>query len=172
MTDPTTPAPGAPRALVVTVSTRAAAGVYPDASGPALVELVRQYGFTTADTPTIVPDGPAVGDTLRQAVAEGVTLVLTTGGTGLAADDLTPEQTAPLLDRQVPGLLEAVRVAGVAAGAPAAMLSRGLAGVAGRTLIVNLPGSVRAIRQAMEAIGPALHHAADQIAGGDHTRTD
>lgn len=161
--------PATPRARVITVSTRAAAGVYADASGPALAGAAAGLGFAV-DGLVVVPDGDAVADALREAVAVDVALVLTTGGTGLAPGDVTPEQTAPLLDRWVPGIPEAIRAAGVAAGVPAAMLSRGLAGVADRTLVVNLPGSVRAVRQAMDAVGPALRHAVDQIAGGDHPR--
>ncbi|GEL45903.1 putative molybdopterin biosynthesis protein Mog [Cellulomonas hominis] len=163
------PPAGAPalRARVVTVSTRAAAGVYPDRSGPALAAAVAALGFVV-EGPEVVPDGPPVGAALRSAVAAGVALVVTTGGTGLAPGDDTPEQTAPLLDRDLPGVPEAVRAAGVAAGVPSAMLSRGRAGLAGRTVVVNLPGSVRAVEQAMAAVGAALRHAVDQVAGGDH----
>lgn len=158
-----------PRALVVTVSTRAAAGVYADESGPAAAAGLTALGFDVADV-LVVPDGPQVGEVLRAAVASGYALVVTTGGTGLAADDVTPEHTAPLLDRPVPGLAEAVRTAGVAAGATAAVLSRGVAGLAGRTLVVNLPGSTRAVNQGLAAIGAALVHAVAQVAGGDHPR--
>jgi molybdenum cofactor synthesis domain-containing protein len=161
------PPAGAPalRARVVTVSTRAAAGVYPDRSGPALAAAVAALGFVV-EGPEVVPDGPPVGAALRSAVAAGVALVVTTGGTGLAPGDDTPELTAPLLDRDLPGVPEAVRAA--AAGVPSAMLSRGRAGLAGRTVVVNLPGSVRAVEQAMAAVGAALRHAVDQVAGGDH----
>lgn len=158
-----------PRACVVTVSTRAAAGVYADESGPALVSALAELGFAV-DGPVLVPDGDAVGEAVAAAVASGYALVATTGGTGLAPSDVTPEQTGPLLDRQVPGIPEAIRVAGVLAGVPAAMLSRGVAGVAGGTLVVNLPGSVRAVREAVAAVGAALRHAVDQIPGGDHPR--
>lgn len=158
-----------PRALVVTVSTRAAAGAYADRSGPAAVAALTALGFAVADA-IVVPDGPDVRHALRAAVRDGYRLVVTTGGTGLAPDDVTPEQTAPLLDRPVPGLAEAVRAAGVAAGATAAVLSRGVAGLAGRTLIVNLPGSTRAVTESLAAIGPALRHAVEQVGGGDHPR--
>jgi len=156
-------------ALVVTVSTRASAGVYADESGPAAAQALRSLGFEVGDV-VVVPDGPAVGSVLRQAVDERYALVVTTGGTGLAPDDVTPEQTAPLLDRPVPGLAEAVRAAGVAAGATAAVLSRGVAGLAGRTLLVNLPGSTSAVVESLAAIGAALLHATEQVAGGDHPR--
>ena len=157
------------RALVVTVSTRAAAGVYTDESGPAAAAALGALGFEVTDV-LVVSDGPAVGAALRAAVSQGQALVVTTGGTGLAPDDVTPEQTAPLLDRPVPGLAEAVRTAGVAAGATAAVLSRGIAGLAGRTLIVNLPGSTRAVTESLSAIGAALVHATEQVGGGDHPR--
>ena len=91
------------RALVVTVSTRAAAGVYSDESGPAAAATLAALGFDVADV-RVVPDGPAVGEALRAAADEGYALAVTTGGTGLEPDDVTPEQTAPLLDRPVPGL--------------------------------------------------------------------
>ncbi len=158
-----------PRALVVTVSTRAAAGTYPDESGPAAAVALAALGFDVAEV-LVVPDGPAVGDAVRAAVTSGFRLVVTTGGTGLAPDDVTPEQTAPLLDRPVPGLAEAVRAAGVAAGATAAVLSRGVAGLVGRSLVVNLPGSTRAVVESLAAIGPALVHGVEQVGGGDHPR--
>lgn len=161
----------APSAAVITVSTRAAAGIYPDASGPALAEALRALGFVV-DGPRVVADGDPVGAALRAALAQGHDLVVTAGGTGLTADDVTPEQTRPLLDRLVPGLSDAVRAAGAAAGAPASLLSRGVAGVSGRALVMNLPGSVRAVRESLAAVGPALQHAVDQLRGGDHTRED
>lgn len=159
-----------PRALVVTASTRAAAGEYADESGPAAAAALAALGFDVGEV-VVVPDGPAVGDALRAGIAAGVALVVTTGGTGLAPDDVTPEQTAPLLDRPVPGIAEALRAAGSSAGAAAAVLSRGVAGLAGRTLVVNLPGSVRAVREGLAAVGPALVHAVSQVGGGDHPRT-
>lgn len=158
-----------PRALVVTVSTRAAAGVYADRSGPAAAAALVALGFDVADV-LVVADGPGVGDALRAAVGGGYGLVVTSGGTGLAPDDVTPEQTAPLLDRPVPGLAEAVRAAGSAAGVTAAALGRGLAGLAGSTLIVNLPGSTRGVTESLAAIGPALVHAVAQVGGEDHSR--
>jgi len=155
------------RALVVTVSTRAAAGVYPDRSGPAVVEELAAAGWHV-DQPIVVPDGDAVEAALRQAVADGYDLVLTTGGTGLGPDDGTPEATARVADRLAPGLAEAVRASGVEAGVATAVLSRGIAGVAGRTLIVNLPGSVGGARDGVRTLLPVLGHAVDQLRGGDH----
>jgi molybdenum cofactor synthesis domain-containing protein len=105
---------------------------------------------------------------LRQAVASAYDVVLTTGGTGLAPTDRTPEMTRRVLDTDVPGLAELVRAYGVAHGVATAALSRGLAGVAGRTLIVNLPGSAGGARDGLAVLGPVLAHAVDQIRGGDH----
>ena len=157
----------APRAVVVTCSTRAATGVYPDRGGPLLVEALRSWGFTCED-PVVVPDGPLVEAALREAVAMGAAVVVTTGGTGLTPTDGTPEATRAVVDREVPGIAEALRSAGVSAGIPTAMLSRGVAGLAGRTLVVNVPGSTGGVRDAIGVLGPVLRHAVSQIAGGDH----
>ena len=155
------------RAVVITCSTRAATGVYPDRGGPLVVEALRQWGFEVGD-PIVVPDGPEVGAALVGALATGPDLVVTTGGTGLSPTDGTPEATRALLDREVPGIAEALRAAGVAKGVPTAMLSRGVAGVAGRTLVVNLPGSTGGVRDALEVLEPVVPHAISQIRGGDH----
>jgi molybdenum cofactor synthesis domain-containing protein len=157
------------RALAVTVSNRASAGVYEDRSGPVLVRLLGEAGCQ-ADGPLVVPDGEPVAAALRKAVQDGYDLVVTTGGTGLTPGDLTPEMTRPVLDREIPGIAEAIRAAGVAAGVPAAMLSRGLAGLAGHTLIVNLPGSTGGVKDGMAVLGQVLSHAVDQARGGDHQR--
>jgi len=159
------------RALAVTVSNRAAAGIYEDRSGPVLAELLRSAGCAV-DGPVVIPDGDAVEAALRDAVAAGYDVVVTSGGTGLTPSDLTPEMTRRVLDREIPGIAEALRAAGAAAGVPAAILSRGLAGVAGRTLIVNLPGSTGGVRDGMAVLAPVLEHAVAQINGGDHVRAE
>ncbi len=155
------------RALVVTASTRAAAGVYRDEGGPILVAGLVELGFSV-DGPVVVADGPPVEQALRAAVAEGYDLVLTTGGTGLTPADLTPEMTAQVIERSASGIAEAIRAHGVAAGVPSAVLSRGIAGLAGRTLVVNLPGSPGGCRDGMAVLRGFLVHAVDQIRGGDH----
>jgi molybdenum cofactor synthesis domain-containing protein len=160
------------RALAVTVSNRAAAGVYADKSGPVLVELLRSAGCSVVDGPLVIPDGDPVEAALRDALAAGYDVVVTTGGTGLTPADLTPEMTRRVVEREIPGIAEALRSAGAAAGVPAAILSRGLAGVADRTLIVNLPGSAGGVRDGMAVLAPVLGHAISQINGGDHVRAD
>ena len=154
-------------ALVVTVSTRAAAGVYADRSGPVVVTALRELGFAVEDA-LVVPDGEAVGAALQEAVAAGHAVVITTGGTGLSPNDHTPEQTRLVLEREVPQLAAAIARYGVEHGVPTAALSRGVAGVAGRTLIVNLPGSSGGARDGMTVLAPVLRHAVSQVRGGDH----
>jgi molybdenum cofactor synthesis domain-containing protein len=160
---------GAIRALAITVSNRAAAGVYEDRSGPVLARLLAEAGCVV-DGPVVVPDGEAVESALREAVTAGYDVIVTTGGTGLTPGDLTPEMTRRVLDREVPGIAEAIRAAGAASGIPSAILSRGLAGIAAGVLVVNLPGSTGGVRDGMAVLVGVLAHAVDQAHGGDHPR--
>lgn len=167
MSESSTPFGQGRTAVVLVASTRAAAGVYEDRSGPILVERLREWGFSVGH-PIVVPDGDELGFALGEVLASEPDLVLTSGGTGLTPTDLTPEVTGPLLDRQVPGVAEALRAAGVAKGLPTAMLSRGLAGIAGRTFVVNLPGSRGGVTDALEVLEGVLGHILMQIPGSDH----
>ncbi|MFL6061346.1 MAG: molybdenum cofactor biosynthesis protein B [Marmoricola sp.] len=158
---------GSLRAAVVVASNRAAAGVYADETGPLIVEALRAEGWEVHDA-VVVPDGAPVAEAISAALAAGARAVLTTGGTGLTPTDLTPEVTRPLLDREVPGIAEAIRAYGVAQGVPTAALSRGLAGVAGDALVVNLPGSRGGVKDGLAVVVPLLRHAVEQIRGSDH----
>ena len=151
------------------MSNRASAGVYEDKSGPVLAGLLAEAGCAV-DT-LVVPDGDPVEQALLDGVASGYHVIVTTGGTGLTPGDLTPEMTRRVIDREIPGIAESIRAAGVAAGIPSAMLSRGLAGLAGDVLIVNLPGSSGGVKDGMTVLTPVLIHAVDQARGGDHPRS-
>jgi molybdenum cofactor synthesis domain-containing protein len=155
------------RAEVVVASNRAAAGVYEDTTGPVIAEFLTRLGFAV-DAPVVVPDGPPVGAAIAEAASGGARVVLTTGGTGLTPTDRTPEETRALLDREVPGIAEAIRAHGVAQGVPSAVLSRGLAGVVGDCLVVNLPGSRGGVKDGLTVLEPILVHAVEQVVGSDH----
>jgi len=154
------------RASVVTVSTRAAAGVYPDDAGPAVAAVLREVGFEVGEV-VVVPDGRARVAAAIVAACGDADLVVTNGGTGLHPNDLTPEATLDVVDRLAPGFAETMRAMSTTA-TPMAMLSRAVAGIRGRTLILNLPGSPKGAVENLRAVTPVLAHAVDQLHGGDH----
>ena len=156
------------RAGVLTVSDRVSRGEAEDRSGPRAAEILIGWGFATEVR--VIPDGlDEVEAGIRRFVADGVVLVVTTGGTGFGPRDLTPEATRRVIEREAPGLAEAMRAVTFGSN-PHGMLSRAVAGIAGSALVVNLPGSVSGVEESLAVIGPALRHACELLGGGasDH----
>lgn len=157
------------KAAVLTVSDRAAAGVYQDESGPAVVEFLRtKLHFEDIATAIVPDDREEIERALLHWVeVDGVQLVLTNGGTGISPRDVTPQATLNVLDYEVSGLAEVMRTASLAK-TPMAALSRAVAGVRGQTLIINLPGSPKAVKECLEAILSVIPHALSQLEGHGH----
>ena len=157
---------GAVPAAVITVSDRSFRGERADTSGPRAVELLTAQGY--AASLTVIPDGAeSVTTAIRAALAAGARIVITSGGTGVAPRDLTPEGTKPVLTREIPGIAEELRREG-ARHTKMAVLSRGLVGVAGTALVVNLPGSTKAVEEGLAVVAPLIGHILEQLDGGDH----
>ncbi|MGA7050826.1 MAG: MogA/MoaB family molybdenum cofactor biosynthesis protein [Mycobacterium sp.] len=153
-------------ARVIIASTRASAGEYADQCGPIIAEWLGQQGFAAVE-PVVVADGGAVGHALSDALDDDADVIITSGGTGISPTDNTPEQTVAVLDFLIPGLADAIRTSGLPK-VPTAVLSRGVCGVAGRTLVINLPGSPGGVRDGLAVLADVLDHALAQLAGEDH----
>ena len=159
--------PADARARVITVSDRSHGGLRHDESGPLLSSLLLELGFAEADVVVVPDEITEIESALRQAINDHVDLVATTGGTGFAPRDVTPEATARVLDRQAPGLAEALRQFN-RDKVPTTILSRAVAGVAGGSIVVNLPGSPSGVRDGVAVLQPVIGHAIVQLRGGDH----
>ena len=158
-------------AIVITASNRATAGIYKDLSGRALKEGLTQLGYQVMGHKLVQDDVHQIATTIKGALADGIDLIVTTGGTGISPTDVTPEATKPLLEKELPGFAEAMR-AYSREKIPTADLSRGLAGVNGKSLIINLPGSPGAVKDGLVIIGRLAGHIHDQLAGNDHSTSN
>ncbi|HEX3823837.1 MAG TPA: MogA/MoaB family molybdenum cofactor biosynthesis protein [Mycobacteriales bacterium] len=155
-------------ARVITVSDRSHTGLRPDASGPALADLLAGQGFAVAEIAVVPDEADAIEAALRAAIDAAADLVVTTGGTGLSPRDVTPEATRRVIDREAPGLAEALRQYR-RDELPTTILSRAVAGIAGSTLVLNLPGSTGGVRDGAAVLAPVIGHAIAQLrGGGDH----
>ena len=154
-------------AAVITCSNRSAAGERTDESGELLASLLSEAGYLVSQRVVVPDEVGAIRAAVRGAVDAGAQVVVTTGGTGLAPTDVTPEAVRPLLDREVPGIAEALRLA-ARDRVPTSVLSRGVAGTIGRSLVVTMPGSPGGVRDGMAVLTPLLGHIVDQLCGGDH----
>lgn len=154
-------------AAVITCSDRSHGEARHDQSGPLLAQLLAGLGFDVSPVTVVPDDEQAIANALQSAVDSGVDLVATTGGTGFAPRDVTPEATRRVIDREAPGLAEALRQYH-REQVPTTILSRAVAGVAGGTLIINLPGSTNGVRDGVAVLAPVIGHAVAQLRGGDH----
>jgi len=156
-----------PKIGIVTISDRASQGVYQDESGPAIEAALRDYLATPCDfaTRVIADERPLIGATLRELAAGGCCLVCTTGGTGPAERDVTPEAILDVCHKELPGFGEQMRAASLRAGVPTAILSRQTAAILGATLVVTLPGKPASIRVCLDAVFPAIPYCIDLIGG-------